>query len=77
MKELHGKVESMDSGLSISQWVQWLAATAAAAISMAAYAFATFDTKDHVIEVFIQVEKRLDRIEAKLDRILEKAKGTD
>ncbi len=58
--------------LTPSQWLQWIAATSAAGISIAAYAFATFETKEHFGDIVEVLADRLDRIENKLDRILEK-----
>lgn len=62
----------MKKGLfSTEQWIAWLGATVTAALTMAAYAFSTFETKADVKDIFQLIDKRLDRIEVKLDNILD------
>jgi hypothetical protein len=63
--------------LSIEQWVAWLGATSIAAVSMTVFFYSNFETKsetqayhDSEIRFHEQLEKRLDRIENKLDLIL-------
>lgn len=48
-------------------WVAWIGATVAAALTMAAFAFATFETKEHSKEVKEDIAERLTRIESKID----------
>lgn len=58
--------------LSVEQWIPWIAATATAALTMAAYAFSTFETKEHAAENKGDIVHRLDQIDAKLDRVIER-----
>ena len=50
--------------ISTSAW-----AILIAGISMTAYAFAVFETKDHIKDVFGMIDARLSRIETKIDAI--------
>jgi uncharacterized protein Yka (UPF0111/DUF47 family) len=51
-------------------WVAWLAATVTASITLTAFAYTNFETKDHSKEAQDNLVKRLDRIEEKIDQIL-------
>jgi hypothetical protein len=57
-------------------WVAWLGATAMAGVSMTfvllTYAYANFETKDRAKEVRDNMDKRLERIEMKLDTAIER-----
>lgn len=55
--------------IKAEQWIAWILATATAALTMAAYAFTTFETKDHSKEIKSDLSERLNRIDQKLDRI--------
>lgn len=56
---------------SEEQWIAWIAATGTAALTMAAFAYSTFETKEHSAENKTDIVSRLDRIEEKLDRALD------
>jgi sensor domain CHASE-containing protein len=58
--------------ITIEKWVSWIIATATAALTMAAYAFTTFETKDHAKEVKDDLTKRLEKMDSKLDILLTK-----
>ncbi len=57
---------------STEQWLAWLGATVVAAMTMAAYAFSTFETKDFSELRSVSLERRLDRIEGKVDMLVER-----
>lgn len=65
----------MKNPFTIEQWIGWMVATATAAVTMSSYAFNKFDTIEHATEQRTQLRDeimgRLDRIENKLDRIIE------
>lgn len=48
---------------SVPQWVAWMSATAVAAITLVVFLYQNFATK-------ADVEKRLERIENKLDELI-------
>lgn len=54
---------------SLVQWISWIVATATAALTMAAYAFTNFETKEHAKEVKSDIAERLQSIEKKIDRV--------
>jgi uncharacterized protein Yka (UPF0111/DUF47 family) len=56
-------------------WIAWLGATVMAAATMMAYAYATFDTRDAAKDREGSVVQRLDRMEDKIDHILEQTKN--
>lgn len=56
--------------LKTSQWISWIVATATAALTICAYAFTTFETKLDSLEKKSAIEKKLDRMDEKLDRLL-------
>lgn len=60
----------MRKEIPAEQWIGWILATATAAMTMAAFAYATFETKDHAKEIKEDVATRLSRIENKLDQAL-------
>ncbi len=62
--------QALENPFTIPQWIAWLGATVAAAVSMMVYAASTYETKEHSKEVRDGVERRLDRIESKLDRLI-------
>lgn len=60
-----------------TQTVSWIAATVTAALTMSAYFHSTFETSDGVKRVEIHLkehlsrnEKKIDRIEAKIDMLI-------
>mgnify|MGYP001499077487 CR=1 FL=1 len=56
----------------VSEWVAWVGATVAAAVSITVFAFSNFETKERAVEVKSDLVQRLDRIEGKVDKILQK-----
>jgi hypothetical protein len=60
--------------LSTAQWISWMGATIVTILGFAAFAYATFETKDHAIEVKGDTVQRLDRIESKLDFVINRGK---
>ena len=52
------------------QWAQWAVATIVAAVTMTSFAYTNFETKDDSRRSEQTVEKRLDRIENKVDQLL-------
>lgn len=56
--------------VKFSTWVAWIGATMAAALTMSAYAFSTFETKVQVRVYMGLMEKRLDSIDRKLDQLI-------
>lgn len=59
-----------EARFGLAQIVAWLAAAVVATGSIAAFAFNNFESKDHASERAISIEKRLDRIEAKIDVLI-------
>jgi hypothetical protein len=59
----------MKSLLQVEILIPWLAATAVAAATMVSYAYSVFETKDLSAFRAVGIEKRLDRIEAKIDAL--------
>lgn len=55
---------------NVPQWIAWIGATLAAAISMITYIHATFETKEFSKETRSQLERRLERMENKLDHLI-------
>lgn len=56
-------------------WLAWLGATGVAAVTMTfvlvTFVYANFETKDHAKEQRDATDKRLERIEDKMDALLE------
>lgn len=59
--------------IDATQWISWLLALIAGALSMVVFVFTTFETKAESLQDKNQIEKRLDRIEAKLDFLIQQA----
>lgn len=55
---------------SVEQWITWVVATLVAAVTMMVFFYTNFETKSDSDETNAVIEKRLDRIENKLDQIL-------
>lgn len=51
------------------EWIAWLGATVVAAMTMVAYAYSTFETKDSAREHQGTLVERLERMESKQDRM--------
>jgi uncharacterized protein Yka (UPF0111/DUF47 family) len=56
----------------LDKWAAFFAATVSAALTVAAYAYATFETKEHAVERKKDITERLDRIESKQDKLIDK-----
>lgn len=58
-------------------WIAWLGATAVAAVVMTftllTFAYGQFETKEHAKDRSEASDKRLERIEQKLDAVLERS----
>lgn len=54
------------------QWVAWFGATVTAAVMLCAFAFTTFETKADSGIKRTELQSRLERIDDKLDRLLER-----
>lgn len=52
---------------STVQWITWVGAAVAAAVGLSAFAFTQFETKMDSMDKRTAIEKRLDRIEGKVD----------
>ena len=59
---------------SSAQWIAWLSATVVAAATMVSAAYTQFETKDNAKDTKSELIQRLDRMEEKLDTILERQK---
>lgn len=59
--------------ISSQQWIAWIGATVTAAIIACAFLFQTFATKSEAMQINDGTEKRLDRIESKLDVLMERS----
>lgn len=57
------------SPFSATQWIAWLGATLIAAVTVVAYAYQNFETKDEARDHTGNVMQRLDRMESKQDRM--------
>ena len=58
--------------LEQGQWIAWIAATIAAAITLTGFVYANFQTKSEAVEQKGDLIQRLDRIEAKVDQLIQK-----
>jgi hypothetical protein len=56
------------------RWLELIAAIITALVAVTAFAFTTFTTKAENDTMHIGVEKRLDRIEMKIDHLIERVK---
>lgn len=59
--------------MTVQQLLSLLTATILSSISVVAWAYDKFETKEASVERIVRIESRLDRIENKIDRILERA----
>jgi peptidoglycan hydrolase CwlO-like protein len=73
------KTQTKWSPLTVDQWVTWLGATVVAGITITIFFYTNFETKAETQEYknnqekYYQIlERRLDRIEGKLDQLLTK-----
>jgi hypothetical protein len=66
--------------IATTQWIAWITATLVAALTMSSYVFGNFETKQDAIDKRAQIQaeiaekdskadKRLDRIEQKVDNL--------
>ena len=56
--------------MKTKEWIQWLGATLIAGLTLSAFAFTNFQTKEEAGTVQDMILKRLDRIEEKLDTFI-------
>lgn len=52
-------------------WIQWIGAVFVSTVTLAAGAFEVFETKDQAKIIYEVISARLERIENKVDRILD------
>lgn len=57
---------------SITVWIGWMAATIAAAFTLITFIYTTFSTKSEAQNYQDTLEKRLDRLENKIDHLISK-----
>jgi len=55
--------------MSVAQWLSWLGATLAAAVTASAFAFTHFESQSGAKEKRDEIVRRLERIEDKLDKL--------
>lgn len=67
---MNSRSDAVHNPFTIPQWIAWLGATVAAAVSMMVYAASTYETKEHSKEIRDSVERRLERMENKLDHLI-------
>lgn len=60
----------MKDSPSFVTWVGWISATAVAAATLVGFAYNNFTTKVEQTSYQESLEKRLDRLETKIDKIL-------
>lgn len=53
-------------------WLMFALAVITSAVGLSAAAFTVFETKEHAKEIKDSTEHRLERIESKIDKLLEK-----
>lgn len=59
-----------ESGVAVLEWIGMLGAAVAFCIGLVSFVYREFETKEHATEISGRVEKRLDRIDDKLDTLL-------
>ena len=59
-------------GITPSQWIAWIGAALAAAFAMTTATFTAFETKAESRDKREAIEKRLDRIEQKVDLLVDR-----
>lgn len=59
----------MKAQISHVQWISWMAATLISALTLCAFMFTNFESKTDAKDRIESVEKRLDRIELKIDSL--------
>jgi uncharacterized membrane protein len=57
---------------SSAQWISWAGALIAAVVAVTVFTFQTFETRAGAAENKADVVTRLEHIEAKLDRLIER-----
>lgn len=60
--------------ISTEQWMTWIGATLMAAITMVGFIYTNFESKADYKDWKDDLEKRLERIERKVDTLLERSK---
>lgn len=59
---------------SFTTWVYWLGATITAAMMLTSFAYSNFQTKTEAAVLKNDLERRLERIEGKIDYLIMKEK---
>lgn len=61
------------------QWIAWIAAMVTAAVGAMAFAYSTFETKDHANETkrdttdrLVSIENKVDKLDNKIDKLVDK-----
>lgn len=60
----------MKNPFSLEQWIAWVGATVVAVAATVSMAYSTFETKENSVRNQETIEKRLDRMENKIDILL-------
>lgn len=55
----------------IAKWVLFVLGVMTAVFGLAGYSFDKFETREHALEMRSGIERRLDRIEEKIDRLIQ------
>lgn len=63
-----------EKSISMSTWIAWFGATIFAVLCVAGFAYATFQTKDEAKTHDQAQDHRLERIENKVDVLIEQGK---
>lgn len=64
----------MGKFLSNNEWLTWVFALTCGALSMVVFVFSTFETKADGMNREGKLEKRLDRLESKVDLLLQQTR---
>ena len=62
-------VAAHGDAIGTAQWIAWVMASAGVTFSLLYYADTKYETKDKAETVYTSLDKRLERIENKLDQI--------
>ena len=60
------------SNIAFSTWVSWIAGIIVTAVTLTAFAFSTFRTETKAREFETRVERKLEKIDIKIDLIKDK-----
>lgn len=63
------------SSFGIGQVITWAVFIVGSICGTMVFAYSTFEQKTHTDEIKVDISNRLDRMEVKIDKILESSKG--